>query len=173
MTSSFETFSEVGVSPRPIYPRLLTSCPFIASDANARTTSRCETGLSTTAGMRLGTDHFAFEQKSYGFYRPAAIQIANTLADIPFSATRVLIYDIIVYFMPHLSYSAGGFFTFHLLNYMCFLTMQGFFRTVGLMCPNFDTALRLSVFFFPNMVIYVGYMIPVDQMKRWLFWIVS
>ncbi|ETW86786.1 ABC transporter [Heterobasidion irregulare TC 32-1] len=111
------------------------------------------------------------KQKSYGFYRPAAIQIANTLADIPFSATRVLIYDIIVYFMPHLSYSAGGFFTFHLLNYMCFLTMQGFFRTVGLMCPNFDTALRLSVFFFPNMVIYVGYMIPVDQMKRWLFWI--
>ncbi|THH06687.1 hypothetical protein EW146_g9533 [Bondarzewia mesenterica] len=111
------------------------------------------------------------KQTGYGFYRPAAIQIANTLADIPFSASRMLVYDIIIYFMTHLSRSAGGFFTFHLINYMSFLTMQGFFRTVGLFCTDFNTALRIAVFFFPNLVIYVGYMVPVDQMKRWLFWI--
>lgn len=41
-------------------------------------------------------------QTIYGFYRPAAIVLANLLADLPFSAARVLIFDIIVYFMPKL-----------------------------------------------------------------------
>ena len=51
--------------------------------------------------------------------------------------------------------------------------MQGFFRTFGFMCTNFDSAFRLATFFIPNMIQYAGYMIPVFQMKRWLFWIVS
>ncbi|KAH9027669.1 ABC-2 type transporter-domain-containing protein [Lactarius hengduanensis] len=111
------------------------------------------------------------KQTGYGFYRPAAIQIANTLADLPFSASRVLIYDIIIYFMTHLSRSAGGFFTFHLINYVTFLTMQAFFRTIGLFCSNYHTALRLGITIFPNLVLYAGYMVPVNRMKRWLFWI--
>ncbi|OSD06180.1 hypothetical protein PYCCODRAFT_1384259 [Trametes coccinea BRFM310] len=111
------------------------------------------------------------KQTSYALYRPAAVAIANTLSDIPFSAARILIYDLIVYFMSNLSRTAGGFFTFHLFAYGVFLTMQGFFRTFGAMCTNFDSAFRLAVFFIPNMVLYAGYMIPVFQMKRWLFWI--
>lgn len=51
--------------------------------------------------------------------------------------------------------------------------MQGFFRTFGLLCINFDSAFRLATFFLPNMIQYTGYMIPTFQMKRWLFWIVS
>lgn len=62
---------------------------------------------------------------------------------------------------------------FDLQIYAAFLTMQGFFRTFGLMCTNFDVAFRLGTFFVPNMILYTGYMIPVFQMKRWLFWIVS
>ena len=112
------------------------------------------------------------KQTGYGFYRPAAVQIANTLADLPFSATRILIYDIIIYFMTHLARSAGGFFTFHLVNYTALLTMQGFFRTIGLFCSNYHTALRVAVSIFPNLALYAGYMIPVNQMKRWLFWVV-
>ncbi|KAI0273384.1 pleiotropic drug resistance ABC transporter [Gloeopeniophorella convolvens] len=111
------------------------------------------------------------KQTGYGFYRPAAVQVANTLADMPFSSVRILLYDIIIYFMVHLDRSPGGFFTFHLINYTAFLAMQGFFRTIGLFCKNFDTAIRLAIFFFPNIVLYAGYMIPINQMKRWLFWI--
>ena len=51
--------------------------------------------------------------------------------------------------------------------------MQGFFRSFCLLCSNFDSAFRLATFFVPNMILYVGYMIPVSEMKRWLFWIVS
>ncbi|KAI0660568.1 ABC-2 type transporter-domain-containing protein [Cubamyces menziesii] len=111
------------------------------------------------------------KQTSYALYRPAAVAIANTLSDIPFSAIRIFVYNIIIYFMSNLSRSAGGFFTYHLFIYMAFLTMQGFFRTFGVMCTNFDSAFRLAVFFIPNMILYAGYMIPVFQMKRWLFWI--
>ena len=113
------------------------------------------------------------KQTGYGFYRPAAYQIANALADMPFSASRILIYDIIIYFMTHLHRSPGAFFTFHFINYVAFLTMQGFFRTIGLFFSNYHTAFRVAVFVFPHLVLYAGYMIPVNQMKRWLFWIVS
>lgn len=111
------------------------------------------------------------KQTAYGFYRPAAIALANFFADLPFSATRVFIFNVIVYFMPHLSWTAGGFFTFHLFTYLAYLAMQGFFRTMGLLCTNFDSAFRIATFFVPNMISYCGYIIPIFDMKRWLFWI--
>ncbi|KAM5536016.1 hypothetical protein V8D89_010274 [Ganoderma adspersum] len=111
------------------------------------------------------------KQTSYALYRPSAVAIANTLSDIPFSAVRIFIYNLIIYFMSNLARNPGGFFTYHLFIYLGFLTMQGFFRTFGIMCSNFDSAFRLATFFIPNMIQYAGYMIPVQQMKRWLFWI--
>lgn len=74
--------------------------------------------------------------------------------------------------MANLSRSAGGFFTFHLFTYVAYLAMQGFFRTLGLLCTNFDSAFRIAAFFVPNMISYTGYIIPPFAMKRWLFWIV-
>ena len=73
-------------------------------------------------------------------YRASAIALANTLADLPFSAVRVLLFDIIVFFMSGLSRSAGSFFTYHLFNYLAYLCMQGFFRTFGQLCRNFDVS---------------------------------
>ncbi|TFY82436.1 hypothetical protein EWM64_g1573 [Hericium alpestre] len=111
------------------------------------------------------------KQTNYSLYRPSAVALGNTLADIPFSAVRIFLYDIIVYFMAHLYRSGSAFWTFHLFNYLAFLAMQGFFRSFGLFCSNYDTAFRLSVFFIPNLIQSTGYFIPVEQMKRWLFWI--
>lgn len=65
------------------------------------------------------------KQTGYKLFRPGALSLANTLADLPFSALRVLLFDIIVYFMVGLRRNAGGFFTFHVLIYIAFLTMQG------------------------------------------------
>ncbi|KAF8633557.1 hypothetical protein AX15_001356 [Amanita polypyramis BW_CC] len=110
-------------------------------------------------------------QTGYGFYRPSALTVANTLSDIPFSATRILIFDIIIYFLTGLHRSGGAFWTFHLFVYLGFLTLQGLFRTLGLICFNFEAAFRLATIFIPNFILYMGYMIPVQKMKRWLFWI--
>ena len=93
------------------------------------------------------------KQVGYRMYRPAAVAVANTLSDIPFSALRVLVFDIIIYFMAHLDRSAGGFFVFHLFNYMAFLAVQGFFRTLGLLCSRPDSAIRIATIFFPNLLV--------------------
>ncbi len=53
------------------------------------------------------------KQTHYVLFCPAAA-VANILADIPFSAVQVFIYNLIIYFMSNLSRPAGGFFTYHL-----------------------------------------------------------
>ena len=65
------------------------------------------------------------KQTSYKLFRPAALSLANTIADLPFSIVRILLFDIIVYFMTGLVRNGGAFWTFHILIYMAFLTMQG------------------------------------------------
>ncbi|TFK26774.1 ABC-transporter [Coprinopsis marcescibilis] len=111
------------------------------------------------------------KQTEYGLYRPSVISLANLLADLPFSAIRVLIYNVPVYFLSGLHRSAGAFFTFHLFNYVAFLSMQALFRLFGFICFDPNSAFRLAVFCIPNFVQYCGYTIPVLDMKRWLFWI--
>jgi ATP-binding cassette, subfamily G (WHITE), member 2, SNQ2 len=86
-------------------------------------------------------------------YRPSAIALANTISDLPFSATRVFLFNLIVYFLSGMYRSAGAFFTFHLFNYIAYLAMQGFFRTFGLLCVNFDSAFRLAACFIPNLLV--------------------
>ena len=130
-----------------------------------------------------------FLQTSYRLYRPSAVALANIVSDLPFSASRVLLFDIIVYFLSGLHRSAGAFWTFYLLGYTCFLCMQGLFRTLGVLCSKFESAFRLIGILFPNMYAfdrslvsntswflsmqYSGYIIPVVKMRKWLFWIVN
>ena len=116
----------------------------------------------------LTDDYF---QTGYGMYSRAAFPVANLFSDMPFSAVRLLIYNTVIYFMTGLHRSAGAFWTFHLIGYTTFLSLQGFFRTFGLCFQNFDTALRMSVIFVPSIIQYSGYLIPEFLMKRWLFWI--
>ena len=106
-------------------------------------------------------------------YRRAAYPIANMLADIPFSATRVFFYNVIIYFMTRLDRTANGFWTYHSIVYLIFLVMQAFFRAFGLIFHDFDTAFRVSVIFFMHILQYAGVWVPLAAMKRWLFWIVS
>lgn len=129
------------------------------------------------------------KQTSYRLFRPGALSLANTIADIPFSTVRILLYNIIAYFMTGLYRNGGAFWTFHLLIYTAFLTMQGmrldcphrlrhilnairtgFFRTIGVLCPSFDSAFRLAALLVPNMVLYAGYIIPRKSMHKYIFW---
>lgn len=65
------------------------------------------------------------KQTSYKMFAPAALSIANTIADLPFGAIRIFVFDVLVYFMTDLYRSGAAFWTFHLLIYVAFLTMQG------------------------------------------------
>ena len=52
------------------------------------------------------------------------------------------------------------------------LPFTGFFRTVGVICPNFDSAFRIASLFVPNMISYAGYIIPRDSMQVFMEWMV-
>jgi hypothetical protein len=104
-TTSAGAFTRGGV----IFAALLTTC----LDA-----------FGEMPGQMLGRPILR-KQTSYSMYRPSAIAVANTIADLPFSAARVLVFNLPVYFMSNLSRTAGGFWTFHLFNYLAYLTMQG------------------------------------------------
>ncbi|KAH9966146.1 ABC-2 type transporter-domain-containing protein [Russula dissimulans] len=121
--------------------------------------------------MQTGGRSVLEKQEKYRFYRPSALALGNALSDLPFSSIRVLVYDVIVYFMVDLHRSADAFWTFHLFNYMAFLSIQGLFRTLGFFFSSYDAAFRMGAFLVTALVSYTGYLIPVQQMKKWLFWI--
>lgn len=136
---------------------------------------------------QMGGRNIMYKQVGYRFYRPGALAVAQTLADLPINALKIMLFSIIVYFMAGLASTAGAFFTFYLFVISSYLVMSAFFRvlgtgtqvsTVGVIASldltvleTYDVAARLASVLISLMVIYAGYMIPVNTMKRWLFWI--
>ncbi|KAF8743104.1 ABC transporter, partial [Rhizoctonia solani] len=119
----------------------------------------------------MGGRPILYKQLSYRFYRGSALSVAQTITDLPLSSIRVLLFSIIIYFMCGLDRNAGAFFTFYLFIYITFLAMTAFFRLIGIVCSGYEVAARLAAVIITFMVTYAGYMIPVQAMKRWLFWI--
>ncbi|KAI9507719.1 ABC-2 type transporter-domain-containing protein [Russula earlei] len=121
--------------------------------------------------MQTGGRGVLNKQGRYSLYRPSALALGNALSDLPFSSIRVLVYDVIIYFMVDLHRSWDAFGTFHLFNYMAFLSIQGLFRTLGFFFSSYDTAYRFGAFLVTGLVSSTGYLIPVHDMKKWLSWI--
>lgn len=128
------------------------------------------TSFSELPGQMMGRP-ILYRQAGYKFYRPAAFAVANVFADIPFNASNIFIFSIILYFMGGLYSSAGAFFEFYLFVTVTFFVMAGFFRTLGVATKDYNVAARLASVLISIMVTYTGYMIPVFAMKRWLFWL--
>lgn len=112
-----------------------------------------------------------YKQVGYRFYRPGALSIAQTIADLPINATKIFLFVLIIYFMSGLASNGGAFFTCYLFVLSTYLVMSAFFRVLGTATVSYDVAARLASVLISLMVIYAGYMIPVFTMKRWLFWI--
>jgi len=135
--------------------------------------SRCTLQASTSLYFVIPDNIKRYSQASYSLYYPSALALGNALSDLPFSAVRLLIYNVIVYFMANLHRSWAAFWTFHLFSYMAFLSIQGLFRTLGFFFSSFDAAFRMGGCLVTGLAFSTGYLIPVQEMKRWSFWIVS
>lgn len=72
-------------------------------------------------------------QRSYAMLRPSADILALTLVDLPFKAVTIVIFDIVLYFLVGLGYSADQFFIFLLFTYVTNLAMLIFFRMLASM----------------------------------------
>lgn len=114
------------------------------------------------------------KHRAYTFHRPSALWIAQIVVDVAFSATQILVFSIIVYFMCGLVLDAGAFFTFYIVIIMGFLAMTLFFRAIGCICPDFDYAIKFVAIIITLFVLTSGYMISYEAEKvwlRWIFWI--
>ncbi|ORY35845.1 ABC-2 type transporter-domain-containing protein [Naematelia encephala] len=128
------------------------------------------TSFSELPGQMMGRP-ILYRQVGYRFYRPAAYAVAAVAADVPFNASNIFIFSIILYFMGGLYSSGGAFFMFYLFVFTTFMVMAGFFRTLGVATKDYNVAARLASVLISIMVTYAGYVIPVFAMKRWLFWL--
>ncbi|SPN99046.1 probable ABC transporter [Cephalotrichum gorgonifer] len=121
---------------------------------------------STMTGRAIVNKH-----KTYAFHRPSALWIAQIIVDQAFAATQIMIFSIIVYFMTGLVRNAGAFFTFYLMILSGNIAMTLFFRIVGCASPDFDTAIRSTVFLITCFIITSGYLIQYQSQHKWLRWI--
>ncbi|KAI0829168.1 ABC-2 type transporter-domain-containing protein [Hypoxylon sp. FL0890] len=124
---------------------------------------------STMTGRPIVNKH-----KAYTFHRPSALWIAQIFVDTAFSAVRVLVFSIIVYFMTNLTRTAGAFFTFYLLIIVGNIAMTLYFRIIGCLSPDFDYAIKFAVVTVTLFVLTSGYLIQYQSQQvwlRWIFWI--
>lgn len=111
------------------------------------------------------------KHRSFAFYHPAAICIAQIAADIPILLFQVTHFGLILYFMVGLKTTAGAFFTYLVTNFMTAMSMTAFFRLVGAAFPTFDAASKVSGLSIVALFVYMGYMIIKSQMHPWFVWI--
>ncbi|KAK1018533.1 ATP-binding cassette transporter snq2 [Friedmanniomyces endolithicus] len=121
---------------------------------------------STMVGRPMLNKH-----RAYTFHRPSALWIAQIIVDLAFSSVQILLFSIIVYFMCGLVLNVGAFFTFYLVIVSGYLAITLFFRTVGCMCPDFDSAIKIAALIITLFVLTSGYLIQYQSEQVWLAWI--
>ncbi|KAJ5620959.1 hypothetical protein N7510_004943 [Penicillium lagena] len=111
------------------------------------------------------------KHRSFTFYRPSALFIAQIIVDTSFAIVRILLFSVIVYFMCGLVLDAGAFFIFVLIILTGYVCMTVFFRTIGCLCPDFDYAIKFASVIITLFVLTSGYLIQWSGAQVWLRWI--
>lgn len=111
------------------------------------------------------------KHRSFALYSPAAVVIAQVIADLPIMLFQVTHFGLVLYFMVGLKTTAGAFFTYLIINYTTALSMTSFFRLIGAAFPTFDAATKVSGLSTVALFVYMGYMLVKPEMHPWLSWI--
>jgi len=114
------------------------------------------------------------KHQAFAFHRPAALWVAQIFVDLPFAMTNIMCYSLIAYFSTGLYRTAGAFFTFYLYIVVGYVVMTLFFRSVGVVCPDFDYAMKFAAVIITFFVLSSGYLLPYNFIPwwiRWTFWI--
>lgn len=111
------------------------------------------------------------KHKAYAFHRPSSLWIAQIFVDTAFSAVRILVFAIIVYFMTNLTRTPGAFFTFYLLILCGNIAMTLTFRIMGCVSPDFDVAIKFAVCLITAFILTSGYLIQYQSQPVWIRWL--
>jgi ABC-type multidrug transport system permease subunit/ABC-type multidrug transport system ATPase subunit len=107
----------------------------------------------------------------YALYHPSAEAIASMLCDMPYKVANTLVFNITLYFMTNLRREAGAFFFFLLISFVTVLTMSMIFRTIASTSRTLSQAMVPAAGIILALVIFTGFVIPIDYMLGWCRWI--
>lgn len=110
-------------------------------------------------------------QNRFAMVHPSADALANTLLDMPIRIATLIVFDIILYFMTGLAYTAGQFFTFFGFTVLLTLTMVAFFRCLASSTREESTATMIGGLAVIDLALYAGYVIPRPSMVIWWKWL--
>ncbi|THH28859.1 hypothetical protein EUX98_g5325 [Antrodiella citrinella] len=110
-------------------------------------------------------------QSNAAMYYPFTESLAHTLVDIPMTATTIIVFAIVLYFLVKLEQTVSAFFIFLLVVFSMTVTMKGAFRALGAGFSSPAPAQTVAGLSMLILVLYTGYTIPQPTMIGALRWI--
>jgi ABC-type multidrug transport system ATPase subunit len=107
----------------------------------------------------------------YALYHPSAEAIASMLCDMPYKVVNAITFNLTLYFMTGLRREPGAFFYFLLISFFTVLTMSMMFRTIASASRTLSQAMVPAAIIILALVIFTGFVIPVDYMLGWCRWL--
>ncbi|KAF2204557.1 ABC multidrug transporter-like protein [Delitschia confertaspora ATCC 74209] len=111
------------------------------------------------------------KHNSYAFYHPFTEAVAGIVADIPVKLVQAVVFNIVLYFLAELRYTAGQFFLFFIVTYMATFIMAAIFRTTAAVTKTASQAMAGAGVLVLILVIYTGFVIRIPEMKVWFSWL--
>ncbi|KFG85368.1 ABC-transporter [Metarhizium anisopliae] len=107
----------------------------------------------------------------YGFHHPSAEAFSSVIVDMPYKIMNSVFYNVILYFMTNLNRTPGAFFFFFFVSFLMVLAMSGIFRSIASLSRTLSQAMVPASVLILALVIFTGFVIPVDYMLGWCRWI--
>lgn len=107
----------------------------------------------------------------YALYHPSAEAVASMLCDMPYKIGNTIVFNLTLYFMTNLRREPGAFFFFLLISFFAVLTMSMIFRSIASSSRTLSQAMVPAAILILFLVIFTGFVIPVDYMLGWCRWL--
>lgn len=114
------------------------------------------------------------KQKNLAMYHPSAEAFASILSQMPAKILTAICFNMFFYWIVNLRRTAGAFFFYLLLNFVCVLTMSHMFRFIGAATKSFPQAMVPASTVLLALSMYAGFAIPKTKMlgwSKWIYWI--
>ncbi|KAH3686735.1 hypothetical protein WICPIJ_002278 [Wickerhamomyces pijperi] len=111
------------------------------------------------------------KHKQYSLYHPSANALASVVSQIPFKIMTSLFFNLIYYFMVNFRREPGRFFFYLMVNLTATFSMSHLFRLTGSAASSLAEAITPAHLLLLALVIFVGFVIPVNYMLSWSRWI--
>ncbi|KAI8628388.1 ABC transporter ABCl1 [Xylariaceae sp. FL1651] len=107
----------------------------------------------------------------YALYHPSAEAVSSMLCDLPYKVLNAIVFNTSLYFLTNLRREPGAFFFFLLFSFVTVLVMSMIFRTLASSSRTLSQALVPAAILILDLVIFTGFVIPIDYMLSWCRWL--